>query len=204
MRLLAQHSPEFDPARPWLDREVVVKGETRLFQHLLVQRKSPHTDREHGFTRLLCPDWVNVVAFTTEGELLLVEQFRHGVGASTLEVVGGVCDPGEEPSASGKRELLEETGFAPGQWLSLGSCFPNPAIQDNRCHFFLGLDCVPVADLDLDPSEELRVWAAPWEEAEALLRNGGIEHALVQVALLRMFLWEGWPEFSRKLARRDP
>lgn len=198
MRLLAQHSPGFDPARPWLDLQVVAKGESRLFQQVQVLRSSPHTDREHVFTRLLCPDWVNVLAFTPEGDLLLVEQFRHGIGASTLEVVGGVCDPGEDPGTSGRRELLEETGFAPGRWVALGSCLPNPAIQNNRCHFFLALDCQAVAELDLDPSEELRVWAVPWAEAEALLREGRIEHALVQVAFLRLFLWDGWEAFRMR------
>ena len=201
MRLLAQHSPGFDPSLPWLDRKEVVKAETRLFRQVMVLRKSPHTDREHDFTRLLCPDWVNVVAFTTDGELLLVEQFRHGIDASTLEVIGGVADPGEDPSTAGQRELLEETGFAPGTWMSLGSCLPNPAIQDNRCHFFLALECKPVAELDLDPSEELRVWAVPWPEAKALLKDGRIEHALVQVALLRMFLWDGWPDLEARLLR---
>lgn len=199
MRLLAQHSPGFDPSRPWVDKDVEVKSETRLFRHLLVRRRSPHTEREHGFTRLLCPDWVNVVAFTGEGELLLVEQFRHGIGGSTLEVVGGVCDPGEDPGTSGKRELLEETGHAPGRWVSLGSCAPNPAIQNNHCHFFLALDCRSVAGLDLDPSEELRVWAVPWREAEAMLREGRIDHALVQVALLHLFLWEGWKDLKERL-----
>jgi len=198
MRLIAQHSPNFDPSLPWVDHEVTVQSETRLFQHVLVDRSSPHTDRHHGFTRLLCPDWVNVAAFTPEGELLLVEQYRHGIEASTLEVVGGVCDPGEDPSVSGRRELLEETGFAPGRWLSLGSCAPNPAIQNNRCHFYLALDCVQVAELDLDPSEELRVWALPWPEAETLLREGRLAHALVQVALLHLMLWEGWPELRER------
>ena len=202
MRLLAQHSPHFDPALPWLDQEVSLRGRTRLFQQLNVLRRSPHTGREHDFTRLLCPDWINVVAFTTGGELLLVEQFRHGIEASTLEVVGGVCEPGEDPSVSARRELLEETGHAPGQWLALGSCAPNPAIQNNRCHFFLATECVPVGDLDLDPSEELRVWAVPWAEAEALLREGRLDHALVQVAFLHMFLWDGWPAFEAGLAGR--
>jgi 8-oxo-dGTP pyrophosphatase MutT (NUDIX family) len=203
MRLLAQHSTDFDPSRPWIDGEVTLTGQTRLFQQVLVQRHSPHTDRVHGFTRLLCPDWVNVVAFTTAGELLLVEQWRHGVETSTLEVVGGVVDAGEDPGVGGQRELLEETGHAPGRWISLGSCAPNPAIQNNRCHFYLALDCVPVAELDLDPSEELRVWAVPWPEALDLLRQGRIDHALVQVAMLHLFLWEGWEELRTRLEPAD-
>jgi len=145
-----------------------------------------------------------VVAFTAPdrgGELLLVEQFRHGVDASTLEVIGGVCNPGEDPALTARRELLEETGHEAGQWLSLGSCRPNPAVQNNRCHFFLARDCAPVAELDLDPSEELRVWAAPWAEAEEMLRAGTLDHALVMAALLRLFLWPGWEELSRSLRR---
>ena len=203
MRLIAEHSPEFDPARPWLDLSETVRGETRLFRQVRVLRRSPHTGREHDFTRLLCPDWVNVVAFTADNEILLVEQFRHGIEASTLELPGGVCDPAEEPGQSGRRELLEETGYAPGRWIGLGSCSPNPAIQNNRCHFFLALDCRPVAALDLDPSEELRVWAAPWPEAEALAGAGRFDHALVQAALLRLLLWEGWPELRDRLNGAD-
>lgn len=199
MRILAQHSPGFDPATPWLDCESELTRESHLFQHFKIRRRSPHTSREHDFTRLLCPDWVNVVAFTAQGELLMVEQFRHGIDSSTVEIIGGVCNRGEDPALTARRELLEETGHAAGRLEALGSCAPNPAVQNNRCHFFLALDCVPVAALDLDPSEELRVWAASWEEAERLLRDGTLDHALVMAAFLRLFLWPGWPALERSL-----
>jgi len=202
MRLLAQHSEGFDPATPWLDCASEMLRESHLFQHFRIRRRSPHTAREHDFTRLLCPDWVNVVAFTAEGELLLVEQFRHGIDASTVEVIGGVCDRDEDPALTARRELLEETGHAAGRWVELGSCAPNPAVQNNRCHFYLALDCVPVAALDLDPSEELRVWAAPWAEAEGLLRDGTLDHALVMAAFLRLFLWPGWAGLEGSLRAR--
>lgn len=195
MRLLAESSPAFDPAAPWLERNCKLQGETRLFQQFLIRRRSPNSAVEHDFTQLRCPEWVNVVAFTAPalgGELLMVEQFRHGVDASTLETVGGVVDPGELPSRAAERELLEETGHRAGRWVDLGSCAPNPAVQNNHCHFFLALDCEPVSALHLDPSEELRVWAVPWAEAEAMLRSGRLDHALVMVALLRLLLWPGW------------
>lgn len=201
MRLLAQHSLGFDPAQAWKGGEATLRSETRLFRHLGVVRQSPHTGRSHDFTRLECPDWVHVIAFTEDGELLAVEQFRHGINSATLEAIGGVCDPGEVPELTARRELLEETGHQSDSWLSLGWCSPNPAIQDNRCHFFLALGCQPVAELDLDPSEELRVWAVPWREWEAKLESGEIHHALVLAAFFRLRLWQGWDNLRATLER---
>lgn len=199
MRLLAQHSLHFDPSRAWEGEAAVIKGETRLFRQIGVIRRSPHTGLAHDFTRLECPDWVNVIALTENLDLLVVEQFRHGIDASTLESIGGVCEPGEEPLETARRELLEETGYHSEDWVSLGWCTPNPAVQDNRCHFFLALDCRSVADLDLDPSEELRVWAVTWREWQEKLRSGEIHHALVLAIFARLGLWEGWTEFQRRL-----
>jgi ADP-ribose pyrophosphatase len=201
MRLLAQHSAGFDPSTPWTEQESSLRGASRLFDQVAARRSSPHTQRSHEFTRLLCPEWVNVVAFTEGGELLVVEQFRHGIDAPTFEIVGGVCDPGEDPALSASRELREETGFVSERWVPLGSCTPNPAVQNNRCHFFLAQDCRSTGTLELDPSEELRVWALEWTEWRELLRTGGIHHALVLAAFLRLYSWEGWEELRRSLER---
>jgi 8-oxo-dGTP pyrophosphatase MutT (NUDIX family) len=202
MRILAESPSGFDPSRPWEELRHELRGRSRLFDQFSSFRRSPHTAREHEFTRLHCPEWVNVIAFTATSELLVVEQFRHGIDASTLEIVGGVCDPGEDPAVSGRRELLEETGHIPDKWIPLGSCSPNPAIQDNHCHFFLALDCQPVGELKLDRCEELRLWAVPWAEWEDKLRNGEIHHALVLAAFLRLFCWEGWPALKGELESR--
>ncbi len=199
MRLLASHSPHFDPSTAWIGDEGTVRGESSLFRQLGVIRRSPHTGRSHDFTRLECPEWVHIIAFTPDGELLVVEQFRHGIDSSTLEGVGGVCDAGEAPEVAARRELLEETGHESQAWISLGWCTPNPAVQNNRCHFYLALDCLPVAELDLDPSEELRLWAVPWAEWEAKLQSGEIHHALVLVAFFRLRMWEGWANLREML-----
>jgi 8-oxo-dGTP pyrophosphatase MutT (NUDIX family) len=148
---------------------------------------------------------VNVIAFRAKkegGELLVVEQFRHGIDASTLEVIGGVCDPEEDPTGTARRELLEETGHESPRWVSLGWCTPNPAVQNNRCHFFLALDCRPVAELHLDPSEELRVWAVPWGEWKEKLQSGEIHHALVLGAFFRLERWSGWKALQEELESR--
>src|SRR5437773_1122677 len=57
-------------------------------------------------------DWVNIVALTTNNELILIKQYRHAVEEICLEIPGGSITPGtyESPEAAATRELVEETG----------------------------------------------------------------------------------------------
>src|SRR6201996_7621465 len=57
------------------------------------------------------PNWVNAVAITEEGKVLMVRQYRHAAGIVSLEIPGGVIDGDEAPEAAMRRELLEETGY---------------------------------------------------------------------------------------------
>lgn len=55
-----------------------------------------------------------IVALTPTGEIVLVEQFRHPVGARTIELPAGIVGDdvaNEAPETTALRELEEETGF---------------------------------------------------------------------------------------------
>jgi 8-oxo-dGTP pyrophosphatase MutT (NUDIX family) len=140
-------------------------------------------EREGDFYILKTNDWVNVVALTDADELVMIEQWRQGVLRVTLEIPGGIVDPGESPLDAAIRELAEETGYVAREWRSLGSIEPNPAIQDNRCHTFLALGARASGETAFDAHEQCRVVIAPWAESGALLASGRITHALVAVAL---------------------
>ncbi len=144
---------------------------------------SPHTGQEHDFFVIDAPDWINVVTVTTDNELVLIEQYRHGVMGVTLEVAGGMVDPGESPLEAAKRELLEETGYSSDDWHFLGLVEPNPAIQSNRCHTFLARDAVKSAEPSFDGTEDITTVLHPASDFRSLVRDAKITHSLVICAL---------------------
>ena len=97
--------------RPWTTLATEVLGTYPIFELSRSRQQSPMSGREHHFLRLDCPDWVNVIAVTEAGLMVLVEQYRHGTDEMTMEIPGGAVDPGEAPAVAAARELEEETGY---------------------------------------------------------------------------------------------
>lgn len=157
---------------------------TPIFDVLGARYRHPGRPGEREFVIIDAPDWVNVVALTVDGHIVLVRQFRYGIDEFSLEVPGGVIEAGEDPVAAGLRELREETGYSGAPAKLLGCVHPNPAIQSNRCHFVLVEAAVKSHELAWDTDEELHVMTLPADEVLRLARSGGIVHGLVLNALM--------------------
>jgi ADP-ribose pyrophosphatase len=158
--------------------------QTRIFDVLGARYRHPARGTERDFVVVQAPDWVNVVALTPDHQIVLVRQFRFGIDEFSLEIPGGVMEPGEDPVAAGLRELREETGFTGAPAKLLGTVHPNPAIQSNRCHFVFVEQAVKSHALEWDADEEIHVMTQPAEEVLALAHSGGITHGLVLNALM--------------------
>lgn len=141
--------------------------------------------------RILCQDFVNVVALTERDgaqQLVVVRQWRFGQRDFSLGLPGGLVDDGEAARAAALRELLEETGYAAEREddvVDLGFSHPNPAIMTNVCGHFLVRRAVRVADPHLDENEELEVLHLPVDQLEAAVREQELTDALTLAALLR-------------------
>ena len=170
--------------RPWPKLASQLLGDFRIFRLHSQRFVSPRTEREHDFYVLDVPDWVNVVAVTPDQKVVLIEQFRFGTAALTLEIPGGMIDPGEDPVAAARRELLEETGYDAERFTLLGHVEPNPAIQNNRCYTVLAEGARLLGAQDLDEKEDIGVVLRPLSDVPQLLRSGAISHALVWAAFL--------------------
>ena len=153
----------------------------KLFRHPIFDVETftdPEVHPTRTYVRLNMPDWVNIAAVTTEGALVLVVQHRFGIDAPTIEIPGGLMDPGESPSRSALRELREETGYGGGTLMSLGWVHPNPAIQDNKTFLYAALGVEWMGPPEPDDDEDISVHLLPLVQLPEWLARGKITHSL--------------------------
>jgi 8-oxo-dGTP pyrophosphatase MutT (NUDIX family) len=134
------------------------------------------------------PPWTNVVAVTASDEIVLVRQYRPGIGAVHYELPAGVVEEGEALEAAARRELLEETGFGGGRWSLLASLSANPALQNNMITTFLAEGVERAHQPSPELTEDLRVHLVKVGDAVSLIDSGDMIQALHVAPLLRYLL----------------
>lgn len=182
--------------KPWQvlsERSIYRFGTTEMKEELCLH---PEKSIKAPFFRMTFMDWVNVVPITPENQVVLVRQFRKGIHDFSIETPGGTMDAGESDSyVAGMRELEEETGYVCERLEYLGNVSANPAIQNNRCHFYLAKDVRPIGKKHFDEWEDLELVLVPWHEIMAWIEAGKITHSLAVLALMRAAAYiKGSPE----------
>jgi 8-oxo-dGTP pyrophosphatase MutT (NUDIX family) len=133
--------------------------------------------------------WVNVVAVTDNDEVLMVRQYRPGLGTVHFEIPAGTTDAEDtDIEVAGRRELLEETGYGGGRWSPLMTLSANPALQNNLTYTFLAEGVAPMAAPHTEASEDLRLHLVPAREIEAMIDGGELIQALHVAPLLKFLL----------------
>ena len=133
------------------------------------------------------PDWTSVLCVTEASEVVLVRQYRHGIGKASLELPAGVIEPDETPEQAARRELAEETGYEATDWVHIQSVSTEPARHTTQAHFF----CARNARLTRAPAPEetevLEIVKVPLAELRRMALDGRILHGVHVGAILAAF-----------------
>ncbi len=135
------------------------------------------------------PPWNNVLAVTKSKQVVLIRQYRHGIGKVFYELPAGVHDKaGESVLESAQRELLEETGFGGGSWKPLMELSANPALQNNITYSFLAEGVEEISKQELDATEDISVHLVPIDELRAIVLDGRMMQSLHAAPILKYLL----------------
>ena len=119
--------------------------------------------------------FVIIFPLTPEENVVLVRQYKHGIGEVVLELPAGMIDQGESAEEAALRELAEETGYAPRSTLERIETFiVDPTNSNARFTLFLARDVALTQQRHLDPTEEIDVELVPITRLVDLMRGGEI------------------------------
>src|SRR5215216_6444027 len=119
-----------------------------------------------------------IFALTRQLEVVLIQQYRHGIQEVILELPGGSVDKGESPLEAAKRELMEETSYASDTFIEFGQASPNPAIYRNRIYSFLAIDAESIGKQSDYDAGSVDVTLIPLDEVVAMARRGELINSL--------------------------
>jgi len=144
--------------KPWPIIESTKDFDMGLFSITTNRCRSPRTGQEHDFYVIDFPNWVQVIPITPDDQIVMVRQYRHGCGRNFLELPGGLIDTNDlSPDQTGKRELLEETGYRAKNLILLTGIYPQPAVLNNKGLTYLAKEVKKVAEPNFDATEDIEV-----------------------------------------------
>ncbi len=155
---------------PWIqvDRDQVIRPDGAPGTHCIVHLL-------HG---------VSVLAVDEQRVAHLTQDFHYGVGRTTIEVVSGGVEAGEEPLAAAQRELREELGIRADEWIDMGICDPFTTIVVSPTRLFLARK-LTFGPRELEGTERTRVFSAPFDEIVRMVFDSRITHGPSCVLVLK-------------------
>ncbi|MCM8537624.1 MAG: NUDIX hydrolase [Lentisphaeraceae bacterium] len=167
----------------WQEKSSETIFSSKVVNFKVAKRVNPRNNIEGDFYITQFPDWVNVIAITPNEQVVLIRQYRHGSEKFEIELPGGCIEPNEKPTVGGLRELEEETGYIGNDATVIGSCNPNPAIQNNTCFTLLVESCYLQSQPSPDEGEDIEVFTVPISDLNQLIQNGNISNSLIISAI---------------------
>lgn len=135
------------------------------------------------------PDAVAVVPVEADGTVVLLQQYRHPVRQTVLEVPAGKLDvPGEQPADAARRELAEEVGLAATSLIELVTFHNSSGWTDEATTIYLATDvCAVDSPAGFSPEAEeadMEIVRLPLAELAARARRGELHDAKTLIGVL--------------------
>ena len=132
------------------------------------------------------PGGVCVLPLDSNGDVLLVEQYRYPYSEVILEIPAGKRDRGtaEEPLECGIRELKEEIGATAENYRFLGQLYPSPGFCNEVIFMYLATG-LAFGDTNPDEDEFLNIKRIPLDTVVEMVMSGEIKDAKTQAAVLK-------------------
>ena len=145
---------------------------------------------EAEFDYLTESESVVILPFTTEGEVVVIDEWRHAVKRQNRGFPAGSLEAGEDREQGARRELREETGYEAGEMAYLGGFEPANGFSDAYFHYFVAEDCERVSEQSLDTDETIEVSTARFDDLVDAVRAGELEDGRTVTAILHYALFE--------------
>ena len=169
---LPEHKLEEINFLPWevLERKIVFNAQPWL-KIWLETVKLPDGQIIPDYYKLSLPNSSVVVPVTAEGEVFILRQYKHGLGATIWGLPAGFCSEEETSLECAKRELLEEVGCDAETWIDLGDYAHDASRGEGSLHVFLAMNAVKVSEPNNTDFEEYQVQRVQMVDLLQLIRN---------------------------------
>jgi ADP-ribose pyrophosphatase len=178
-----------DLAETLISSKSVYRGKLLEVREDLVRLPNGHTARREWVVH---PGAVMILPLLSSGDLVLERQYRYPLGRDFIEFPAGKIDSGEDPLVTGRRELLEETGYTAERWLHLATVHPVIGYSNERIEIYLAEDLTR-SERNLDEGEFIEVFTASMTQAARWVEEG----VITDVKTVTGIFW-----MERVLARR--
>lgn len=132
-------------------------------------------------------DFSVIFGITPENNVVLVRQYKHGVGETMLELPAGFIEDGEPPLDAARREFTEETGFHSDEFIPLGELHIGPSNMNHKAYAYLARGAVNSGRQHLDDTEDIEALTMPASELQAAVSDGRIS-CMTSVAVISLAL----------------
>lgn len=161
------------------DEQVLLKC-SRFSVHALEVRDRQGQSRTKEVIRH--PGAVVLLPVLQDGRVVMIENHRHSVGQTLLELPAGTIEIGEPPESTAGRELIEETGYHAGRLEKLHEFYSCPGICDELMHLYIATE-LTAGEPDREATEQIENRIVSREEISQMISRGEIRDAKTLVGL---------------------